>query len=64
MSGTGIELLGDLGYLLLMCADLGALAYIFSQLLVLGFIVAGILIGPLDPFPSYKVSKFSTLFQT
>jgi hypothetical protein len=46
LSGTGIELVGDLGYLLLMCAGVGAIAYIFRQPLVLGFLIAWILIGP------------------
>lgn len=47
---VGIELVGDLGYLLLICAGVGALAYIFKQPMVLGFLVAGILIGPYGPF--------------
>ncbi|MEM2139705.1 MAG: cation:proton antiporter [Nitrososphaera sp.] len=46
----GIELVGDLGFLLLICAGVGALAYIFKQPMVLGFLVAGILIGPFGPF--------------
>ena len=54
MSGTGIELVVDLGYLLLMCAGVGAIAYIFRQPLVLGFLIAGILIGPFGPFPLIK----------
>jgi len=48
---AGIELVGDLGYLLLMASIVGALAYLFRQPLVLGFLVAGILIGPFGPFP-------------
>jgi CPA2 family monovalent cation:H+ antiporter-2 len=47
---AGIELVGDLGYLLLICAGVGALAYIFKQPMILGFLVAGILIGPFGPF--------------
>ncbi|NWG37259.1 MAG: cation:proton antiporter [Nitrososphaera sp.] len=47
---VGIELVGDLGFLLLICAGVGALAYIFKQPMVLGFLVAGILIGPFGPF--------------
>ncbi|MEO9364160.1 MAG: cation:proton antiporter [Nitrososphaera sp.] len=47
---VGIELVGDLGYLLLICAGIGALAYIFKQPMILGFLVAGILIGPFGPF--------------
>lgn len=47
---VGIELVGDLGYLLLICSGVGALAYIFKQPMVLGFLVAGILIGPFGPF--------------
>ncbi|MEO9319077.1 MAG: cation:proton antiporter [Nitrososphaera sp.] len=51
---TGIELVGDLGYLLLISAAVGTLAYIFRQPLVLGFLVAGILIGPFGPFSLIK----------
>lgn len=47
---VGIELVGDLGFLLLACAGVGALAYIFKQPMILGFLVAGILIGPYGPF--------------
>ncbi|AIC14430.1 cation:proton antiporter [Nitrososphaera viennensis] len=47
---VGIELVGDLGYLLLLCSGIGALAYIFKQPMILGFLVAGILIGPFGPF--------------
>lgn len=50
----GIELVGDLGYLLLMSAGVGAIAYIFRQPMILGFLVAGILIGPFGPFPLIK----------
>jgi CPA2 family monovalent cation:H+ antiporter-2 len=46
---AGIELVGDLGYLLLICSAVGALAYIFKQPLILGFLIAGILIGPFGP---------------
>jgi CPA2 family monovalent cation:H+ antiporter-2 len=45
----GIELVGDLGYLLLICSGIGALAYIFKQPMILGFLIAGILIGPFGP---------------
>lgn len=45
----GIELVGDLGYLLLICSGIGALAYVFKQPMILGFLVAGILIGPFGP---------------
>jgi monovalent cation:H+ antiporter-2, CPA2 family len=47
---VGIELVGDLGFLLLACAGIGTLAYIFKQPMILGFLVAGILIGPYGPF--------------
>jgi len=47
---VGIELVGDLGYLLLICSGVGALAYIFKQPMILGFLIAGILIGPFGPF--------------
>lgn len=50
----GIELVGDLGYLLLVCSGVGALAYILRQPMVLGFLVAGILIGPFGPFSLIK----------
>ena len=50
----GIELVGDLGYLLLVCSAVGALAYIFRQPLVLGFLIAGILIGPFGPLSLIK----------
>ncbi|AIF83628.1 Kef-type K+ transport system, predicted NAD-binding component [Candidatus Nitrososphaera evergladensis SR1] len=46
---VGIELVGDLGFLLLVCSGIGALAYIFKQPMILGFLVAGILIGPFGP---------------
>jgi len=51
---AGIELVGDLGYLLLICSGVGALAYILKQPLVLGFLIAGILIGPFGPFSLIK----------
>ena len=50
----GIELLGDLAYLLITCAAVGALAYILRQPLILGFLVAGILIGPFGPLSLIK----------
>ena len=50
----GIELIGDLGFLLLACAGVGALAYILRQPMILGFLVAGILIGPYGPFGLIK----------
>lgn len=50
----GIELLGDLAYLLITCAAVGALAYVLRQPLILGFLVAGILIGPFGPFSLIK----------
>ena len=46
-----MELVGDLGNLLLMCAGVDAIAYFFRQTLVLGFLIARILIGPFGPFP-------------
>ncbi|MFM7861669.1 MAG: cation:proton antiporter [Candidatus Nitrosotenuis sp.] len=51
---AGIELIGDLGYLLLFSAAIGIIAYILKQPLVLGFLVAGILIGPFGPFSLIK----------
>lgn len=51
---AGIELVGDLGYLLLICSAVGALAYIFKQPMILGFLIAGILIGPFGPFSLIK----------
>ncbi|HSD05457.1 MAG TPA: cation:proton antiporter [Nitrosopumilaceae archaeon] len=50
----GIELLGDLAFLLIVCSGVGALAYILRQPLILGFLVAGILIGPFGPFSLIK----------
>jgi CPA2 family monovalent cation:H+ antiporter-2 len=50
----GVELIGDLGYLLLVAAGVGAVAYIFRQPIILGFLVAGILIGPFGPFSLIK----------
>lgn len=50
----GIELLGDLAFLLIACAAVGALAYILKQPLILGFLAAGILIGPFGPFSLIK----------
>ena len=61
----GIELVGDLGYLLLVCSAVGVLAYIFRQPLILGFLIAGILIGPFGPFNLIKdinmLSNFSDI---
>lgn len=54
MSGMGIELVGQLGYLLLMCGAVGVVAYVFKQPLVLGFLIAGMLIGPFGPFSIIK----------
>lgn len=51
---AGIELIGDLGYLLLVSAAVGIVAYILRQPLILGFLVAGILIGPFGPFSLIK----------
>lgn len=51
---AGIELVGDLGYLLIICSGVGALAYILKQPMVLGFLIAGILIGPFGPFSLIK----------
>ncbi len=61
MSG-GIELVGDLGYLLLVCSGVGALAYILRQPMVLGFLVAGILIGPFGPFGLIKDTEMLNNF--
>jgi CPA2 family monovalent cation:H+ antiporter-2 len=51
---AGIEVIGDLGYLLLFSAAVGIVAYILRQPLVLGFLVAGILIGPFGPLNLIK----------
>jgi CPA2 family monovalent cation:H+ antiporter-2 len=59
---VGIELVGDLGYLLLISAGVGALAYIFKQPMILGFLVAGILIGPFGPFPLIKDTEMLNNF--
>jgi CPA2 family monovalent cation:H+ antiporter-2 len=59
---VGIELVGDLGYLLLVCSAVGALAYIFRQPLILGFLVAGILIGPFGPFSLIKDTEMLNNF--
>ena len=40
--------------MLLVCSGVGALAYILRQPMVLGFLVAGILIGPFGPFSLIK----------
>ena len=50
----GIELVGDLGYLLLFAAGVGAVAYIFKQPMILGFLIAGILVGPFGPLSLIK----------
>lgn len=59
---VGIELVGDLGYLLLVCSAVGALAYILKQPMVLGFLVAGILIGPFGPFGLIKDTEMLNNF--
>lgn len=59
---VGIELVGDLGYLLLVCSAVGALAYILKQPLVLGFLIAGILIGPFGPFGLIKDTEMLNNF--
>ena len=58
----GIELLGDLGYLLIACAGVGALAYVLRQPLILGFLAAGILIGPFGPFSLIKNTEMLNNF--
>ncbi len=58
----GIELVGDLGYLLLVCSAVGALAYVFRQPLILGFLIAGILIGPFGPFSLIKDTEMLNNF--
>lgn len=63
MSGVGgIELVGDLGYLLIVCSGVGALAYILKQPMILGFLVAGILIGPFGPFSLIKSTEMLNNF--
>lgn len=59
---VGIELVGDLGFLLLACSAVGALAYIFKQPMILGFLVAGILIGPFGPFGLIKDTEMLNSF--
>jgi CPA2 family monovalent cation:H+ antiporter-2 len=59
---AGIELLGNLGYLLLVCSAVGALAYILKQPMILGFIIAGILIGPFGPFGIIKDTEVLNSF--
>ncbi|MEO9294545.1 MAG: cation:proton antiporter [Nitrososphaera sp.] len=59
---AGIELVGDLGYLLIVCSGVGALAYILKQPMVLGFLVAGILIGPFGPFSLIKNTEMLNNF--
>jgi CPA2 family monovalent cation:H+ antiporter-2 len=51
---VGIELVGDLGYFLLICSAAGALAYIFRQPMILGFLVVCILVDPSGPFSLIK----------
>jgi CPA2 family monovalent cation:H+ antiporter-2 len=59
---AGIDLIGNLGYLLLVSAAVGIVAYILRQPLVLGFLVAGILIGPFGPFSLIKDVTFLNNF--
>ena len=59
---VGIELVGDLGYLLLVCSAVGALAYVLKQPMVLGFLIAGILIGPFGPFSLIKDTEMLNSF--
>jgi monovalent cation:H+ antiporter-2, CPA2 family len=59
---VGIELVGDLGYLLLVCSAVGALAYILKQPMVLGFLIAGVLIGPFGPFGLIKDTQMLNNF--
>ncbi|MFI5405306.1 MAG: cation:proton antiporter [Nitrososphaerales archaeon] len=59
---AGIELIGDLGYLFLISAAVGIIAYILRQPLILGFLVAGILIGPFGPFSLIKDVSFLNNF--
>ncbi|MFM8659715.1 MAG: cation:proton antiporter, partial [Candidatus Nitrosotenuis sp.] len=59
---SGIEIIGDLGYLLLFSAAIGIIAYVLRQPLVLGFLVAGILIGPFGPFHLIKDTSILTNF--
>jgi CPA2 family monovalent cation:H+ antiporter-2 len=59
---VGIELVGDLGYLLLVCSAVGALAYILKQPMVLGFLIAGVLIGPFGPFGLIKDTEMLNNF--
>ena len=59
---SGIEIIGDLGYLLLFSAAIGIIAYVLRQPLVLGFLVAGILIGPFGPFHLIKDTSVLTNF--
>lgn len=63
MSGVGgIELVGDLGYLLIVCSGVGTLAYLLKQPMILGFLVAGILIGPFGPFSLIKSTEMLNNF--
>ena len=57
-----MELIGDLGYLFLISAAVGIIAYILRQPLILGFLVAGILIGPFGPFSLIKDVTFLNNF--
>gem|GEM_PF-3188492 len=51
---VGIELVDDLGYLLLIWSAVWPLVYISRQSMILGFLVAGVLIGPSGPFSLIK----------
>jgi hypothetical protein len=51
---VGIELVDDLGYLLLIWSAVGPLVYISRQSMILGFLVAGVLVGPSGPFSLIK----------
>jgi monovalent cation:H+ antiporter-2, CPA2 family len=59
---VGIELVGNLGYLLLVCSAVGALAYVLKQPMILGFLIAGILIGPFSPFGLIKDTEMLNNF--
>jgi hypothetical protein len=51
---VGIELVDDIGYLLLIWSAVWPLVYISRQSMILGFLVAGVLIGPSGPFSLIK----------
>jgi CPA2 family monovalent cation:H+ antiporter-2 len=59
---AGIELVGNLGYLLLVCSAVGTLAYILKQPMILGFLIAGVLIGPFSPFGLIKDTEMLNNF--